>query len=808
MALTLTVPFKSLRAYAALVLGIGFGLVLYSYRLVDALPATSRAALLVGVLAAALGVAAYYLLLDRLVAPLLPAVERGDRWWLLAGSAAVGIYLAIMYLGGTGQATPRYITFLLPRQYLGVSVPPHSNVENAQIQILRFTTSLGDISYGSIHYHGWTRKGTDLILTDPANNRLEWTGRTGDSAILTFGSSARPALVQVTWNARTENIALGTEADGRYQAVHQFPVPFYATRMFLLFLGALDFIVLCLAANLLIWKNRAPILTGLERSFEALIHPAQHPAPGGGVAARGLSQGEWALIVGMTSLALALRVFNLGRLYPYNDEYAHLLAAKALLQGAPLGSVFDRSLFIVTVPVFLSIRLFGAELWAARLPGVIFSALAILPLFLLTRRINMPVAILSCVLYAASPWLIAISRNVREYAYYPFYCYWIAFAMVVYLERLPSGMHFFRDWKTLFGSGRWLLVVILLFVPFYAVFLDARSTAKLIFIAYGIAALFLLFKFDLHHWPNLALFAMLGVAVLLAGFAYARAFGHAGLSVSPQYRPQALQFFFPDPVQQWYSDRPVVVPLVILASAVVLCVRSLRANFIPSFVGALALAYAFFFMVFFGYLLLPRYQTLLQLWYVVVFALGVFGLFVFLMHRPGRDVALPLTATVLLALAFNVSQVVVPSTYDKQGTNPITADYHFNMGPAYSYLQDKVSSQDALLSSQFAGYVHWKGAPQFKQIYPYGFYTYGIKYKGIFPYETAEPIGKTPGELIASAVGQNDTGWIVLDSISYFASNDRPLPLKATTVDGKQVDYVGYFGGEYIWRWHPVQPAP
>jgi hypothetical protein len=64
-----------------------------------------------------------------------------------------------------------------------------------------------------------------------------------------------------------------------------------------------------------------------------------------------------------------------------------------------------------------------------------------------------------------------------------------------------------------------------------------------------------------------------------------------------------------------------------------------------------------------------------------------------------------------------------------------------------------------------------------------------------------------PHDYVLSIVETNNAGWIVLDSITYSSSVSKPLPLKDTVVDNKTIDYIGYFGGEYIWRWHVNQPA-
>ncbi|MBT7685776.1 MAG: hypothetical protein HN669_09375, partial [Candidatus Marinimicrobia bacterium] len=103
---------------------------------------------------------------------------------------------------------------------------------------------------------------------------------------------------------------------------------------------------------------------------------------------------ESLILITIFSFALFLRLYNLGILPPYVDEYFHLNAAKSLLQGVSREAVYQRSFFTVTLPVALSFKLFGMEIWAAQVPGAILGAMAMIPLYLITKKINKYIAIL------------------------------------------------------------------------------------------------------------------------------------------------------------------------------------------------------------------------------------------------------------------------------------------------------------------------------------------------------------------------------------------------------------------------------
>jgi hypothetical protein len=380
--------------------------------------------------------------------------------------------------------------------------------------------------------------------------------------------------------------------------------------------------------------------------------------------------------------------------------------------------------------------------------------------------------------------------------------------MVLFLERVPGGLILFRDWKKLLQPDLRILSLALILPPLYAVFVDARSTFKIIMIAYVVFGVFLLRKFDLKSKTNLLLLALLGTCLVVAGSAYAAAFGHSALSVVPNFHIDSLAVFFPNPVQQWYFDRPALIPALALLVAGVICLRTFRFQLVPSFLAVLLLACAVFFTTFFGHYLKPRYLTIMELWFVAFLALGLYGLFALQLILPRKDIVLPLTATALFALTFNVPQTLLPTLYDKQGNMPITTEYHYNLGPAQTFLLDKVQGQDVLISSMYAGYVRWKGVPRFRKIYSYGFTLFSLRYKWIFPYEAAETLQVNPRGYVLSIVEGNNSGWVVLDSINYASTLSKPLPLKTTVVNDKAIDYRGYFGGEYIWQWHMLRPSP
>ena len=324
------------------ILGIGFGLFINGYWLIDKFPAESKQLLFLTVLAGLLGIGGYTLLLGWM-RDQLSQHPMTQRTGLIGSSILIGAFL---FFAGSNQWTtnPRYVTLLLPSHRLQVSLFPAQ--PSGETALMWLHTSFGDISYDSLNFKGWKREGDQLVLQDPSNNMLSWTGKPGEMVQLVFRNSLPGGKAVISWE---ETLNLSSE---KTTYNHSFNIPFFAGRTLVLLLGILYFVILSLALVLLLWGKRAMLVSTIRQSFarttirwDAL---------------------EIVLLLSVIVLALLLRAFNLGNLYPAVDEYYQLIAAKQILLGATLSSVYQRSLWIVTLPVTVALRIFGNELWVAR----------------------------------------------------------------------------------------------------------------------------------------------------------------------------------------------------------------------------------------------------------------------------------------------------------------------------------------------------------------------------------------------------------------------------------------------------------
>lgn len=754
----------------SLALGTGFALSLYSYALIDIFPAFSKRIMLLTILAGLIGAIGYFFLLELWIIPRLNGMKKNARWAFIGGSILGGL---IVMFGGTNAWTSpaRYINFLLPRQTLEISIPALQQSAGKDTTLLWFTTSAGEISYETVSYQGWERVDNSLVLIDPENNNLEWRGITGGKAILMFRQSPLSGNIDIAWNGSHESLDLFSVKENEYLYVYNFDVPWYASRGFVLALTAVNFTFLFCALSILVWQKRSIFLDKLKISLVSRS-----------------SKSEWLIIFGLVTITILLRIFNLENLSPYTDEYIHLNAAKQVLHGVPLNSIYQRGMFIVTLPVSFFFGLFGAEIWVARLPGVLFNALAIVPLYLITRKINRPIAVLSCLLYATNPWTIAISRNVREYAYYPFYCYWTVYGLIMFIEKFPDHFALARDWKRLCKLNTFTLGLALLIPLIYISIIDKSSTFRVIVIAYGVFGLFLLGKVNLKDKLNISFLLILGSLVLYGTYTFLEQ--DLNVSLIPKFNNGILQYFFSNAPQQWFFNRIAIIPILGLIGAVLTSILLKRYAFVFPAFTALFFSYfaAFYFFYEYEMFSAPRHMNNLEFWYIPLLGIGCYLIGIFIQVVFIKKIYSYLTMLVLILLSFNFNQVLLPTFYNLNGDMPITLEYHDDVGPVHSFLLEHATRDDVLISTVYCSFAQWKEEPDFETMYCFNLSQ------------------NNPRDYIFSVVDQYDSGWIVIDKLRLNWLN--ALPLETISTGNKTIQYLGAFSDQYLYRWEPIASSP
>jgi Dolichyl-phosphate-mannose-protein mannosyltransferase len=131
-----------------------------------------------------------------------------------------------------------------------------------------------------------------------------------------------------------------------------------------------------------------------------------------------------ALIV-MLLVGYGLRAHNLGRLGLVADEGHQAVAVGGILNhGYPLvpsGSVYTRSLLFLYIQS-ISAYLFGLNEFALRLPGVLFNVATIIMIYFFGRTLfDARVGLLSAAIITLSAWEIELSRYARMYTGFQFF---------------------------------------------------------------------------------------------------------------------------------------------------------------------------------------------------------------------------------------------------------------------------------------------------------------------------------------------------------------------------------------------------
>ena len=484
----------------------------------------------------------------------------------------------------------------------------------------------------------------------------------------------------------------------------------------------------------------------------------------------------------LAAIGLTLRLWNLDALPPTADETFHLVAAKAIFQGLPLNqTTYQRSLFTVTLPVVLSFKVFGMSLWSARFVGVFANILALFPLYLLGKKINKLVALTATGLFVLSPWMISVARIVREYAYYAFFFYLIAYVMVKFYEAVPNQLVLTRDYRQLFSWKNSFYIVILGFTLYYVVGIDPSSTFKLILIVYPVFGLLLLKKVDWRNPANILLIlflciaggVILGVLLVVTGGKYVK--------IYKQFNWSFLILFFDHPPQQWYYNRPLIAA-ILLAIAILATFIWDKRKFALPFISLTYVASQLSFALFKIKANKPRYAITTEFWHILVMAVGLVILFIVI----DRYVKIKYKGWLwagLLLLFWNIPQSLVPSTYSLPGIHPITYEHHIDIAPAYSYLTTNINDDDVLVTTTYIDrFSRWSG---------------GLNAKKIIYYTYTE---KDAAKDIFDAIETYACGWIALD-YQRGSMYSKPVPLESFTDAGKQVTFLGWYGGVYLLRW-------
>ena len=472
-----------------------------------------------------------------------------------------------------------------------------------------------------------------------------------------------------------------------------------------------------------------------------------------------------------------LRIVNLD--FPlYVDEYPLTHAAIQMLDGVQ--PTYTRALYLIALPVSISFKAFGISTWAARFPMVLLNLIAIIPLYFLGKRIHKFVGVFGVLLYATNPWVISVSKNIREYTIVPvfFFSTALIFQDLLEIENLNIKQYFLRN--------KWRILILLLILG-YSIY-DFKSVVKVNFVNYAVFGILIIYKL----WKRISssklklIFAGFGIICFLALLLY--------INIPQNYindfvKNIGTQYWFSlvnNPDRQWYFIVPSIGYLIIVA-VLMLALFSFGKfqtkqdeNISYIVLAFLALlAYLVFFLNKDAYLGMVRYGVLLEYWYVLIAALFFYLLYC-LLKTFFREKYL---GNLVLALLFFGLFVNYPSlsriVHFKGGLSEITRETHMIVEPAYQFLIPLVKNNDVILTTFLYQYdeLHQN---KFKEI-------------KILPYN--DFINNKSVEL-QTILQSNPSGWIVLPDNKTFN-----IPYSDFYIENVTVDYLGDFGDLNIWHW-------
>lgn len=492
-------------------------------------------------------------------------------------------------------------------------------------------------------------------------------------------------------------------------------------------------------------------------------------------------------------LGFYIRLIGLDTLEPYTDEYSHLVSAKAILQhGEPtvyanqaFNPPYTRALFL-TKTLAVLFKFFGETLFVARLPSIFIDSLTIGILYILGKKINYSIGIISALLWAISPWAIASSQNVREYAFFPF-VYLLTFIII---EQLSCRVLSFLEKQASFSKRQLMQFFLLLLPLLYGFFIDINSTFKQIIILYLAAIIFIIIRLMVSHRISKKSKNLLFLTTCIAGISFLLIFLQSELgflSVQPTYDPYWPRLMLSNNIRLWSFNSDITSYLIILAIGTAIAGKKLFQKEYSS-EGLILLTGLLFFYLFsfhFARYHKPRYGFSLLIWTIPILALGIESLINTFIAKEPRFKKIPKTMIILIFLLgiFNPVNTIQAIYQDGNNYISITDEYHDAFIPVKNKYYNDIKPDTVIICSLCTPF-YWHDMV-------------ALDNNNLFSYNYRD---KNRFKKIQNIIKSNSRGWIILDR----RRNNhwsKGLPAADFRMDGTDINYLETLSGFYIYRW-------
>ena len=485
-------------------------------------------------------------------------------------------------------------------------------------------------------------------------------------------------------------------------------------------------------------------------------------------------------------VGLVIRLINLGNFPLYVDEYNATHDAISLIHGQVI--TWSRAFLTVSMPVFFGFKIFGISEWAGRVPMVLINMISIVPIFYLGKRINKFVGYTCVILFVTNPWIIAVSRTMREYAIIPLFFFSTSILLLDLLKW--EGL----DWRQYFKKNNWR-ILILSAILIYTV-IDSQSILKINLVAYGVFVVLLLLKAFKQKLDIKIKIGLIFSLVLLSGLMLymSHVIDHLISDKTMVYHSTDVYFrvFVNGIYHQWYSSYLqigyVIITFSILLALWILFKKNNSNDYAALFVigtFAAVLIFLSFFLISPSIPERTRYGVLLEYWYIFLVAIFFYAVYrilnaIGIVQR--KSLTIPILSLFFVAFFVNYHAISTVLNYKGGGQFVVTGERHYITEPAYEYLLPQVKDGDVMLTNSFYYYdeLHLN---QFKNINRLHYFDLLFK----------------AGEDIGTVIHPYPDGWIVLYPNGEPAKHG--IPFTDFSAGGKTVHYLGTWGEVYIWHW-------